>query len=928
MTRLINLGVFGLAGRGAPSFSFDTGGPMVATPGIERTQTPSVVDEDASNITVSFRLRTQPSGDVTVTIESSDTSALNTVATDSRDFTTSNWDTAQSLTLDPVDDTDFDDESVTVTLTSTSTADTDYDGLTSTFSVTVVDVDIPPMGITRTVTPSTVTEPGTATVSFHLDSQPSGTVTVEGSTDDSSSLTFSPSSFVTFSATDWNTAKSLTLSAIADVDADDETVAVTLTAGSNYGSVTSTFNVTVTDDDAAGAISLTSNDTTLTEGGSNGTVVFSLSAQPTETVTVTGSISDTGAVAFVGATSRDFTTSNWNSTQTLTYGPVDDTDATNESVTLTLTASGAQYDGLTSSYTVTVADDDATGTIVVTAFDTTIDEGDSSTISFRLSAQPSSDVVVATAAASYAYVSIPGTRTNTFTTANWNTAQSQTIDADNPITEDQTVVINLTASGGGYDGVTATRTLTIENVGLPSTMWMVGTNTDALFTMNFLPAGVSATQVGSSTQFGQSIAQPNSLAYHEGVLYMAEPIGDNIYTLNASTGVATLLGSLGSANLAPTGLASQGGVLYLSNNAPDTIDKLYTVNTSTGALTSAGPDDFGVGESTPRGLCSDGTTMYMMGWDNDQLYTVNPDTGIAVLIGTLGPQRPGLQAVDALSFHEGVLYGARANAAGNNYSASRLVSINTSTGAWAAVTTANNFGISEGAPKGMASNQRLASGASGGAYMGFVPTNLPSTVTEGSTATFNVALNASPTEGNTVTVTTVSNHPNAMTVTTGASLTFDTSNWSTAQDVILTATGGGGKQGAQILLSASGGGFDDNVMQFFPEVTPIDDSLIVGGASKWIRESGTGSFRVKLSSLPTGDVTVSTVSANSNKVYITAGATHTFTTSNWDDLHTIDVYGYADSPDAEHEHVDLTLTASGGGNSATAVRTIHIYDDD
>ena len=143
----------------------------------------------------------------------------------------------------------------------------------------------------------------------------------------------------------------------------------------------------------------------------------------------------------------------------------------------------------------------------------------------------------------------------------------------------------------------------------------------------------------------------------------------------------------------------------------------------------------------------------------------------------------------------------------------------------------------------------------------------------------------------------------------------------------LTATAGGGGLGAQILLSASGGGFDDNVMQFFPEVTPVDNSIIANGANVWIHEGGSRNFKVKLSSQPTGDVTVSVVSGDSGTVYITAGGTLTFTTSNWDTPKGVDVYGYTDT-DANHEHVDLTLTASGGGNTATAVRTIHVYDDE
>ena len=276
-----------------------------------------------------------------------------------------------------------------------------------------------------------------------------------------------------------------------------------------------------------------------------------------------------------------------------------------------------------------------------------------------------------------------------------------------------------------------------------------------------------------------------------------------------------------------------------------------------------------------------------------------------------------------MAFHKGTMYAVRTggNATG------RLSTIDlTNDAATNAVTMSSNFGISAANPAGLASKEKGVGGASG-STMGFVTASIPSSVTEGSTATFNVKLNASPSEGSTTAVTVTSKHPNGITVTSGASLTFDTSNWDTMQTVTLTGVGGGGGVIAQVVLEASGGGFDDNIMHMFVRNVPIDDSLIVGAHHLWIGEGRTKNFKVRLSSQPTDDVTVTTTSADSGKVYITAGATHTFTTSNWNANHGIDLYGYADT-DAVHEHVDLTLTASGGGNSATAVRTIHVFDDD
>ena len=116
--------------------SFDSGAAAVA--GVHYTSQPSGITEGSSQ-TLSFRLTTQPTSIVVVTVSSGDTSALTTTGGSFVSFTTSNWDTAQSITLTSPADTDIADETVTVTLTGT-TADSDYTGVISTFGVTVTDV--------------------------------------------------------------------------------------------------------------------------------------------------------------------------------------------------------------------------------------------------------------------------------------------------------------------------------------------------------------------------------------------------------------------------------------------------------------------------------------------------------------------------------------------------------------------------------------------------------------------------------------------------------------------------------------------------------------------------------------------------------------------------------------------------------------------
>ena len=558
--------------------------------------------------------------------------------------------------------------------------------------------------------------------------------------------------------------------------------------------------------------------------------------------------------------------------------------------------------------------------IVRTVTPSAVNEGSSVTVSFRLRTEPTGSVTVtAVSDDATALTASPGSFV-LFTTSNWDTAQSLTLTAASDIDlVDENVTITLTAASADYVGITSAFTVAVTDVG---GMWCVDSTQDFLFTID-LDTGSAAfgTRVGNSTDFGVSEGVPNGLGYHNGSLYMVGNQTDSLYTVNTTTGVATKVGTstdfgTDHGNIAPIGLASLGGTLYMISRNTGNI--LWTLDVTAGTATLVGNH----GQSNMRSLASDGTNLYgvqdltnagqMLRIDNTDATTTN-----------IGPPVGGLDLVNGMAFHKGALYAVRTG----NVSTGRLSTIDLANdAATTAVTMSANFGISASVPAGLASKTPGVGGASG-STMGFVTASIPSSVTEGSTATFSVKLNASPSEGSTTAVAVTSNHPNGVTVTGGAALTFDTSNWDTMQTVTLTGAGGGGGIIAQVILEASGGGFDDNVMDMFVRNVPIDDSLIVGAHHLWVGEGRTKNFKVRLSSQPTDDVTVTTTSADSNKVYITAGATHTFTTSNWNANHGIDLYGYADT-DAVHEHVDLTLTASGGGNSATAVRTIHIFDDD
>ena len=121
--------------------------------------------------------------------------------------------------------------------------------------------------------------------------------------------------------------------------------------------------MTISDDDTA---AVTVNPTTLsvTEGGSSSYTVV-LTSQPTGNVTVTPSRTGSSDVT-VSSSPLTFTPTNWSTAQTVTVAATQDTDALNDTATVTHAVSGADYATVTAaSVTVTVADNETVSTGVV-----------------------------------------------------------------------------------------------------------------------------------------------------------------------------------------------------------------------------------------------------------------------------------------------------------------------------------------------------------------------------------------------------------------------------------------------------------------------------------------------------------------------------------------------------------------------------------
>ena len=380
------------------------------TAGVTVTPTSLTVNEGGTN-TYTIVLDTEPTDTVTVAISSNNTD----VTVSASPLTV--WDTAVTVTVSAAEDADSTHDTATVTHTVTGG---DYNFVINVI-VTVTDNDTP--GVTVTPLSLTIGEGSTGTYAVVLNTQPSGNVMVAIRSNNTDVTV--PSSTLTFTMTDWNTEQTVTVTAGQDADAANDMATLTHNpSGGGYNSVSNAIlMVTVTDDDTAGLV-LSATTLGVDEAGQN-TYTVKLQTQPTTTVTVTVSSGDTGAATVSGPTLR-FTTSNWDTEQTVTVRGVNDGDSDDETVTVTHTASGGEYAGVTASVTVTVDDDDTRG-ITFTPAARTIREGATGTYDVKLNTAPTADVTVAISSDN------PDVTVNksslTFTTVNYTTNQRVTVTA-------------------------------------------------------------------------------------------------------------------------------------------------------------------------------------------------------------------------------------------------------------------------------------------------------------------------------------------------------------------------------------------------------------------------------------------------------------------------------------------------------------------
>ena len=332
----------------------------------------SITLNEGQSVIRTFKLKSQPLADVVLNISSDHDDKL-TISSKQLMFTSSNWNINQSVIFTAIDDNIASgDLSFNIKIKSSST-DALYNNIPENIiPVTIKDDDL--AGIIYDSTSVNLNEGQFITRTFRLKSQPTSNVTLNISSNNGSRLSISKPSLI-FTVSNWDTEQSVTFTSIDNsIDDGDVTVSVTIKSTSadiNYNNLSSGFAITVKDNDTSGIITDTT-PTTITEGQSI-TRTFKLKSQPTSNVILNISSNDTNSRLSISKSSLVFTESNWNIEQSVVFTAIDNNikdDDADVLVTIKSSSTDLSYNNLTSTFMITVKDNDVDNKIGTLMFTT------------------------------------------------------------------------------------------------------------------------------------------------------------------------------------------------------------------------------------------------------------------------------------------------------------------------------------------------------------------------------------------------------------------------------------------------------------------------------------------------------------------------------------------------------------------------------
>ena len=925
------------AGR---TFHMKLEGMVNPNPGVTVSSAPTSVTE-GSTATYTVVLDSQPSHSVTITPTSSDTTSVTTSG--ALTFSTTDWETAQTMTLTGVQDDNPIDESVTISHT-VSSMDTGYSNYRiDDFTVTADDNDTASVTVSKTSLSMDEEERDAGgletgdsyTLVLGTQPGPGERVTITPSTTNRT-LLINPTS-VSFNENNWNSPVEVKVQSGPDDNLIDETSTITH-AVSGYGSSAASIAVTVSDNDTP-SVDLSWTNRAIGEG-SSATYEIKLGFEPSGTVTVTivqptntdvtidtdtGLAGNQNTLAFTGGSNG-----NWSTPQPVTISVGEDSDSAAENATIEHTVAGANYAGTTVGDVIVSVFDSASPGILVSKTTLTISEArGQSTYKVKLATQPTVDV---TLTPSTTGLNPSDTRVEIsppsllFTTANWSTEQTVTVTApaaDNDLASTTVNLVHLISSTdpvyfegseGGFMLVTVrdndTAGITVSPLILsPNEAGSAETYTVVL---DYRPSNTVLVKIVGPSGLGMTIIPTEleftSFDWNTPVSVMVSAAADDDLTnemvtiahavtyasagrwtgLSVDSVSVTVFDDDGpGVSITPTSLGE------IDEGATATYDvELNTVPTGNVTVTLAVPTDGGVSVSGTT-LSSNELTFTTGNWSTAQRVTVTAD-----------------EDEDAFN-NSGMI----------THSVSGYGSVNSGPPV--------TFTVDDNETPGVVIT---------GARMQMDGT-FHMTVPEDGTATYNLALASKPyPDDGTVTVAigVPTGTDLSLSSPTSASVTFDSDNWETGETVTLAAASDADSDDDDVtvthVVTNNGADYGDviapsldvtvkdseaNQLKFSRTTIPVDETDIDVEVT----------YTVVLTTKPALLIDVAIASDNAE-----AADTHTdtleFGVNDWNVPQEVTVTVYADA-DAVSETVTINHTATRGDyNGVSGIVTIDITDDD
>ena len=419
--------------------------------------------ESGGTSTFTVKLNSQPEADVTISVSSSNTDE-GTINPSSLGFSSSNWNTSQTVTVTGVDDSSDPvvdgNTSYKINLGNTVSSSTHYNDLKSgTLELSNTDNESP--GVTVSNSSLTTSENGTnATFTVKLDQKTTSDVTINLQSDDPGEGTPSPSA-LTFTTSNYSSAQTITVQAVDDALFDDnQSYTIALKTISGTGTAYDGFDpadvsVTNTDNEDADDVGIETSTSSISvsEAGSTASFTLKLKSEPTANVVLSISSSNT-AEGVVSPSSLLFSRNNWYTTQTVTVTGVDDyydNGSTSFSIIVGSPAtSDTNYSAKPSStINATNVDNDTAGITIIASDNQTGEDGDNGTLLVLLDSKPFGDVILSVTSDNTSETTVSPDNL-TFTTSNWNTSQTVTLIGIDDNDNDSNQSFNITVAGSSH----------------------------------------------------------------------------------------------------------------------------------------------------------------------------------------------------------------------------------------------------------------------------------------------------------------------------------------------------------------------------------------------------------------------------------------------------------------------------------------------